>query len=198
MGGEKRKNDGSCNGRRGSPPRGRGKAAAPVWRRWYARITPAWAGKSPYPRFFLAIHRDHPRVGGEKSCPSPAPIGTLGSPPRGRGKARVTPAIGSIIRITPAWAGKSGTKIVDGVAKKDHPRVGGEKWKREPGASRERGSPPRGRGKAVASNVALTHTGITPAWAGKRQSYQCFQPPFGDHPRVGGEKFSGGGGARGR
>ena len=50
----------------GSPPRGRGKAASFIGGTWERRITPAWAGKSPYPRFFLAIRRDHPRVGGEK------------------------------------------------------------------------------------------------------------------------------------
>ena len=55
-----------------------------------------------------------------------------------------------------------------------------------------RGSPPRGRGKDFAcifALLALSATGITPAWAGKRQGPTVGLAPIGDHPRVGGEKM---------
>ena len=55
-----------------------------------------------------------------------------------------------------------------------------------------RGSPPRGRGKDFAcifAILALSATGITPAWAGKRQGPTVGLAPIGDHPRVGGEKM---------
>ena len=51
-------------------------------------ITPAYAGKSYSLALFLGLHRDHPRVCGEKPQarrPEPPPTG---SPPRMRGKGR--------------------------------------------------------------------------------------------------------------
>ena len=52
----------------------------------------------------------------------------------------------------------------------------------------ERGSPPRGRGKAGCCLTAGRCGGITPAWAGKRIAPLSVDDVFGDHPRVGGEK----------
>ena len=53
--------------RTGSPPRVRGKAHLIGLRAWKARITPACAGKRGRRRWRRSIHRDHPRVCGEKS-----------------------------------------------------------------------------------------------------------------------------------
>ena len=50
------------------------------------------------------------------------------------------------------------------------------------------GSPPRRRGKDVHDADAVEHTGITPAWAGKRWFYSPLPCSRRDHPRVGGEK----------
>ena len=70
-------------------------------------ITPAYAGKSRGCPAACILRRDHPRVCGEKAllCLSLQQI--LGSPPRMRGKA--FPSIKTILlmRITPAYAGKS-------------------------------------------------------------------------------------------
>ena len=71
---------------------------------------------------------------------------------------------------------------------KDHPRVGGEKVFLIVMVSKTRGSPPRGRGKALAENALRQHFRITPAWAGKRPYIDDSPPPSRDHPRVGGEK----------
>ena len=59
---------------------------------------------------------------------------------------------------------------------------------------REKGSPPRARGKGTLSAWAPIRPGITPACAGKR--YRASSPGRGgeDHPRVRGEKY----GKRGR
>ena len=51
------------------------------------------------------------------------------------------------------------------------------------------GSPPRGRGKVAPVCVGGTRSRITPAWAGKRILPGSFGFLFGDHPRVGGEKY---------
>ena len=66
--------------------------------------------------------------------------------------------------------------------------MGGEKKKTVLTRSIFTGSPPRGRGKALSEAVAVTHAGITPAWAGKRLSTHLFFMEKRDHPRVGGEK----------
>ena len=69
-----------------SPPRMRGKGIADDEARAAVGITPACAGKSELPRFFLRCPWDHPRVCGEKTQ---NPIGgqfQQGSPPRMRGK----------------------------------------------------------------------------------------------------------------
>ena len=71
----------------GSPPRGRGKGIKPCYHRVAMGITPAWAGKSfsfKAPDYSVW---DHPRVGGEKQSRAPEPLCSMGSPPRGRGKA---------------------------------------------------------------------------------------------------------------
>ena len=86
MGGEKLKRLRKAYRGKGSPPHGRGKVYnCQVFCRTF-RITPAWAGKSPYRRRKKKVSWDHPRMGGEKF--STIFVGFLlpGSPPHGRGK----------------------------------------------------------------------------------------------------------------
>ena len=111
----------------GSPPRGRGKAL-PSWKLpTDSGITPAWAGKSLEVFYDSRKGKDHPRVGGEKIQPTRLSSYLLGSPPRGRGKGPNHGAGNRLVRITPAWAGKSALGRVEHPAGPDHPRVGGEK-----------------------------------------------------------------------
>ena len=51
----------------GSPPRMRGKARQAVYKDIKHGITLAYAGKSRVAALRLTLHRDHPRVCGEKS-----------------------------------------------------------------------------------------------------------------------------------
>ena len=106
IGGEKAELTAAVISAMGSPPRRRGKGYREFGIDISDRITPAQAGKSVAPRQKRSALWDHPRVGGEKySRPSYSRI-SMGSPPRGRGKAcRATAHRGSS-RITPAWAGK--------------------------------------------------------------------------------------------
>ena len=90
----------------GSPPRGRGKDTLACLFLFRGRITPAWAGKSCASFVYSLLSRDHPRVGGEKPCPSLMTCRRAGSPPRGRGKVAGGVIIGVLLGITPAWAGK--------------------------------------------------------------------------------------------
>ena len=168
MGGEKKLKYGKINLEVGSPPRGRGKGITARPKGLSGRITPAWAGKSRCARLDAGHRRDHPRVGGEKFRGVHMSIFSIGSPPRGRGKALTRPRRPRLAGITPAWAGKSSTIPPTWAATEDHPRVGGEKCRGAPAATLPPGSPPRGRGKAAGASVGRLAVGITPAWAGKR------------------------------
>ena len=92
---------------KGSPPRMRGKARCSC-RRWKkSRITPAYAGKSSSASSFAPSSGDHPRVCGEKLSPFGNRILRTGSPPRMRGKDGLLATQSLVLRITPAYAGKS-------------------------------------------------------------------------------------------
>ena|GEM_PF-561002 len=92
--------------RRGSPPRGRGKAHDHLVGTNKMGITPAWAGKSWKACSSPMLSLDHPRVGGEKISGRSHSPPRRGSPPRGRGKVVFTVFVDSLEGITPAWAGK--------------------------------------------------------------------------------------------
>ena len=93
-----------------------------------------------------------------------------GSPPRMRGKGQDREPHDALLRITPAYAGKSFPHHLVADPWRDHPRVCGEK----PGPALSQrpppGSPPRMRGKVGILNPAHS--------------------VFRDHPRVCGEKSS--------
>ena len=90
----------------GSPPRVRGKVLVLPFPSNTRRITPACAGKSEVNWIFLQIHRDHPRVCGEKQPKLKEKLTQIGSPPRVRGKVLYLYLLLGHIRITPACAGK--------------------------------------------------------------------------------------------
>ena len=70
----------------GSPPRMRGKDLVKFCLCPRFGITPAYAGKSPRTPLAASHARDHPRVCGEKYTCAAVRAGSLGSPPRMRGK----------------------------------------------------------------------------------------------------------------
>ena len=110
-------------------------------------------------------------------------------PPRRRGEVRTFCTAKGIIRITPAWAGKSLHFFHFLGGGKDHPRMGGEKLMGRPRRSVGAGSPPRRRGKALHRVKNDLRYGITPAWAGKSTVVLPTPGYLWDHPRVGGEKL---------
>ena len=72
----------------------------------------------------------------------------MGSPPRMRGKVRISQRDKFFSGITPAYAGKSCSVAGADFGRWDHPRVCGEKDSLHLVAGAEKGSPPRMRGKA--------------------------------------------------
>ena len=138
--------------------------------------------------YFATTARDHPRVGGEKQRLRGLGIRAGGSPPRGRGKVFQLGVLYPLLRITPAWAGKSCCLHINVHRVQDHPRVGGEKTMNRKQHIFPAGSPPRGRGKVCSLSSGLYSLRITPAWAGKRNRSRIQTNEKEDHPRVGGEK----------
>ena len=70
----------------GSPPHTRGKASLSNQRWPRFGITPAYAGKRPIREKRGRLHRDHPRIRGEKSMILASMRLVVGSPPHTRGK----------------------------------------------------------------------------------------------------------------
>ena len=152
-------------------------------------ITPAYAGKSNILLDSVRVMWDHPRLCGEKSRNSAVLAINSGSPPPMRGKAVQKHAADVRSGITPAYAGKSDFLHGAGKLFWDHPRLCGEKlwrfWRRDV----LQGSPPPMRGKEEFAKAEGIRIRITPAYAGKRQSFvPCFRSRQ-DHPRLCGEKL---------
>ena len=135
-----------------------------------------------------AMHRDHPRVGGEKLIGAPPKPAPPGSPPRGRGKGKFDETKFINTGITPAWARKrhfcdSGFKGYG-----DHPRVGGEKLSNSTRNRSIMGSPPHRRGKGGTDRSGDLRHGFTPAQAGKSWNRHRPSRHSANHPRACGEK----------
>ena len=84
-----------------------------------------------------------------------------------RGKDELHGADSTCWRITPAYAGKSCTRISACPIRRDHPRLCGEKVELLETLEFPVGSPPPMRGKEHLSRLSVKSSGITPAYAGK-------------------------------
>ena len=153
--------------RSGSPPHMRGKATRTGKRSKKIRITPAYAGKSQWAGGLVVSIGDHPRICGEKRGAPVSLIRSAGSPPHMRGKGSFFNVLNCVIRITPAYAGKSTKSRSVTRWRWDHPRICGEKALIVRICMATGGSPPHMRGKAPLARKRFTSTGITPAYAGK-------------------------------
>ena len=152
----------------------RGKDTLDVRIRDCLGITPAHAGKSCMDADDAREPGDHPRTCGEKMAPPMVMSWGLGSPPHMRGKGEGRQTAPDRPGITPAHAGKS---LLPSASPdlpagwpgcRDHPRTCGEKSISDGDVCVIMGSPPHMRGKAPAAPRRRSHTGITPAHAGKR------------------------------
>ena len=126
---------------------------------------------------------------GEKSISISVTTSCKGSPPHVRGKAEPEGLRQLSGGIIPAYAGKRGIRYRMRFRTRDHPRVCGEKRSAFPVLPCGWGSPPRMRGKVLATIGHNLNTGITPARAGKSVSRRPRWTHTGDHPRVCGEKL---------
>ena len=93
-----------------------------------------------------------------------------------------------LVRITPAYAGKSVAFSFCLLLVQDHPRLCGEKLDYVLTVINFQGSPPPMRGKGGVNVKFSAQLGITPAYAGKRSAGDCPMYRPWDHPRLCGEK----------
>ena len=91
----------------GSPPQVRGKPTDGKKSQCWARITPAGAGKTRVNNILSVTEKDHPRRCGENDFAHVLIHRRIGSPPQVRGKRTLPPLAPSVMRITPAGAGKT-------------------------------------------------------------------------------------------
>ena len=162
----------------GSPPRMRGKHQTRGRRHSVYRITPADAGKTRWGICAPYVYKDHPRGCGENRLLTLHKTQTLGSPPRMQGKHVSKIKSSGANRITPADAGKTLLSFFLSPFTQDHPRGCGENRSGGVELGKERGSPPRMRGKLTDNQKLHRRIGITPADAGKTHLTQYrFQPP---------------------
>ena len=105
-----------------------------------------------------------------------------------RGKVPfIFPVVG-VVRITPAYAGKSVFLLYPALIAEDHPRLCGEKQQIALEPADMTGSPPPMRGKVLPPPIPRRLLGITPAYAGKSPPFCCLSSYLPDHPRLCGEK----------
>ena len=136
------------SGQQGSPPHVRGKEKLTAEEFAAKGITPACAGKSVLQMIQFIQHGDHPRMCGEKEDELDRYRRPEGSPPHVRGKVSSDSAVLTMPGITPACAGKRRRTSRLCAKLWDHPRMCGEKLRRDVETRRKEGSPPHVRGKA--------------------------------------------------
>ena len=110
----------------GSPPRMRERLEGGVKAYGVERITPAYAGKTVNLHVVHYIVRDHPRVCGKDSHGFLLFCVVWGSPPRMRERLLTRLPHYLMLRITPAYAGKTSLFIAPMAHAEDHPRVCGK------------------------------------------------------------------------
>ena len=171
----------------GSPPRARGRPICAGLAPFSPGLTPACAGTSPQ---WPAVSRSdgaHPRVRGDVLAAKTATMRDEGSPPRARGRPHGWHPLGQPAGLTPACAGTSTGLRAAGSVTRAHPRVRGDVSHAAPTTVRNRGSPPRARGRRSDVAGSGPRHGLTPACAGTSRSCPTTAPPSRAHPRVRGD-----------
>ena len=107
VGGENRAAMAQLDAAGGSSPRGRGKLGHIPSLNCPDRLIPAWAGKTNASPRRHARKTAHPRVGGENQPSRKVKTMAPGSSPRGRGKLSHYKNLDFLLRLIPAWAGKT-------------------------------------------------------------------------------------------
>ena len=131
----------------GSPPRARGRLTARKLDEIRRGLTPACAGTTTAQLVAAGVPRAHPRVrGDDRRRPGLQALGQ-GSPPRARGRRGDRAGPGRRPGLTPACAGTTSSPGSPSSSPRAHPRVRGDDTAGSARRNRQRGSPPRARGR---------------------------------------------------
>ena len=139
----------------GSPPLTRELHALEKEQRKALGITPAYAGTTFTSLRKANTVRDHPRLRGNYSNTLLLLFLYQGSPPLTRELPIGTVAIGTVARITPAYAGTTVHSLWDMLQMKDHPRLRGNYVLRTLSSKRYLGSPPLTRELRIPNTILL-------------------------------------------
>ena len=175
----------------GSPPHARGRRLGWEFGEDFGGITPACAGKTSLSSLSFGSSPDHPRMRGEDELEPAGRVVDLGSPPHARGRHERLLRIPLDDRITPACAGKTGSRALGQRKVGDHPRMRGEDNHGVFSHKKPAGSPPHARGRLSSSVSVSRIRRITPACAGKTPRVVGGGRRTGDHPRMRGEDQGG-------
>ena len=110
-----------------------------------------------------------------------------GSSPHARGARLRVDGCASLLGIIPACAGSTSNVRFPTYAPRDHPRMRGEHYTREPSKLGCRGSSPHARGAPLLHRQCGVRRGIIPACAGSTKLLRFSYTQRGDHPRMRGE-----------
>ena len=150
-----------------TPPRMRGRLFRGLRRLQDYGNTPAYAGKTYQECGRNGQAQKHPRVCGEDPPAGLSPMRRRETPPRMRGR----PICRQLCRIqgrnTPAYAGKTTSRIIWLINTRKHPRVCGEDHLRTKTCGGIKETPPRMRGRRYSVMIIPRSSGNTPAYAGK-------------------------------
>jgi len=177
----------SCGSDAETPPLARGRRNRNRAAACKCRNTPARAGKAARYRGRRARMEKHPRSRGEGWGPLRQIEGVAETPPLARGRLDSVVADGTVVRNTPARAGKATQSDKRRTAQKKHPRSRGEGplsiSHRMLGAE----TPPLARGRPPTAFQHGNYQGNTPARAGKAESVRDYMNDLRKHPRSRGE-----------
>ena len=133
------------------------------------------------------MRQDHPRLRGEHPHFYKANFTRVGSPPPTRGTHGAGRFNALTARITPAYAGNTGSLNKSIATVQDHPRLRGEHSSTVPPVGIAIGSPPPTRGTLCVNVKFIKYNRITPAYAGNTCFCRYNAASTQDHPRLRGE-----------
>ncbi len=171
----------------GTPPRWRGGRSRCGLFTPGCRNTPAMAGRTTTPCIGWPSRSEHPRDGGEDRGHWVSTCGADGTPPRWRGGPHASPSLNSLLRNTPAMAGRTHCSSSSPHVRSEHPRDGGEDTTLTKLGRKHGGTPPRWRGGRRGRLLDLRAQRNTPAMAGRTVGGLAIVIRSPEHPRDGGE-----------
>ena len=172
---------------RGSSPHARGALSSFASLFFNARIIPACAGSTTYPRHKGARTGDRPRMRGEHVGVLLQVFDYLGSSPHARGAPLRGFAARGRSGIIPACAGSTPATACRPSRSRNHPRMRGEHGLRHERRRLAGGSSPHARGAPGRRRGQGRIPGIIPACAGSTDVFAKIGKRRRDHPRMRGE-----------